>query len=610
MLSNVEEIKSKLDIVDVIQEYFPLKQAGVNFKANCPFHQEKTPSFMVSRERQMWYCFGCNIGGDMFTFLQKMENIEFPEALKIFAGKSGVELKYQDPKTTNLKTRILNINEVAAAWFNSQLFTSAAGARALKYLQETRGLDDKIIKDWQLGYALDSWDALGNHLKSRGFLKEEIIQSGLVVLKSGGYEYRDRFRDRVMFPILDYHGNAVGFTGRTMKTDEQAKYVNTPQTMLYNKSEVIFGLYYAKQLIKEKDAVVIVEGNMDVIGSFQSGVKNVVAVSGTALTREQIKILQRYTNNIIFSFDADAAGLRAAERSISLAWQAGANVKVAPIPKDLAKDPDELARKDPAAWLNLVANALPAMDYFFNLNLADYQPDNIENKKIVAKNLLNLIIQLANPIEQDFYLKKLSEKLNVMEATLRDLVKNAKNRMTAQQPGASAQSSPNTVRPTDEKSARALHLLALMLLDRDYASYISESFPSEYLPMAWQEPDRLLVIYYTKQTTGESSADPIDFLIKNNPRLTSLANSLIMKKEELRELSYAEAVGEIKQLIRKFKEIFIKNRNVLIKKEIQDLESLLPQLPRPEERAPHEEKIKELMAEFNELSAALKDTDF
>ncbi len=606
MLSNVEEIKSKLDIVDLIQEYFPLKQAGVNFKATCPFHQEKTPSFMVSRERQMWHCFGCNEGGDMFEFIKRIENIDFPEALKILATKAGVQLKYQDPKTTSLKTRILDMNEKATSWFMSQLINSAAGAHALKYLKEARELDDQTIKDWQLGYALDSWDALGEYLRSQKFTKEEIIQGGLVVTKSGGYEYYDRFRDRIMFPILDYHGNIVGFTGRTMKADEQAKYVNTPQTIAYNKSEVIFGLYRAKQYIKDADAVVIVEGNMDVIGSVKGGVKNVVAVSGTALTEEQIKILQRYTNNIIFSFDADSAGLRAAERAIELAWRAEANVKVAVIPHDLAKDPDELARKDPAAWQRLVAAAVLAMDYFFSLNLASYQPGNIESKKTAAKNLLNLILKLASPIEQDFYLKKLAEKLDINETSLRDVFYKTKNKTLSSKAPAST---PRQIQPTtviDKKSAVATRLLAFMLLDRDYAVYVSEIFSPHYLPAAWQPVYKALVVCYTRQISEANlSADPIEYLIKKDPGLTNLANSLIIKKEELRDLSYTEAVHEIKQHVSYFKKAFVQERQATIKEEIKALERITS----PGDEA-QTEKIAALLRQFNELSAELNDTDF
>lgn len=566
---------------------------------------------MVSRERQMWHCFGCNEGGDMFEFIKKIENIDFPEALKILANKAGVHLQYQDPKTTNLKTRILSMNEIATDWFSGQLLNSSAGARALKYLREARGLNDQLIKDWQLGYALDSWDALGEHLRNKQFTREEIIQSGLVVPKSGGYEYYDRFRDRIMFPILDYHGNAVGFTGRAMKAEEQAKYVNTPQTAVYNKSEVIFGLYQAKQHIKDKNFVVIVEGNMDVIGSVRGGVKNVVAVSGTAFTREQVKILQRYTNNIIFSFDADSAGIRAAERAIALAWQEETNVKVAVIPKNIAKDPDELAQKDPAAWQSLVTKAIPAMEYFLNLYLVDYHPEKIESKKLAAKNLLNIVIKLENQIEQDFYLKKISEKLNVSESSLRSAIDKAKNKVSGQKMSQPAAENNQRKINIDKKSAVTTRLLSFMLVDPDYAVYISEQLSPDYLSPDWQEVYRLLVVFLTKQLSGNApTSDPVDYVTKSNPSLTTLANSLIIKKEELRELSYAEAVHEIKQHLGYLKKNCAEDRLNTIKKEMRELENSLSESLTLVDREKVNSQIKELLSQFNVLSAELKDTDF
>ncbi|PIR80867.1 DNA primase, partial [Candidatus Kuenenbacteria bacterium CG10_big_fil_rev_8_21_14_0_10_39_14] len=396
------------------------------FKARCPFHEEKTPSFMVNRERQFFHCFGCQESGDVFSFLQKMENIEFPEALKILANKAGVKLPEYNPQMANLKTRVLEMQAVAMAWFHNQLLNSAAGQKALSYLKDKRKLSAATIEEWQLGYALDSWDALSQYLKGKNFTHQEILQSGLVVPKERSQDYYDRFRDRVMFPIEDYHGNIVGFTGRTLKEDEGAKYINTPQTAVYNKSEVIFGLYKAKAAIKDEDQVVIVEGNMDVIASSGAKIKNVVAVSGTALTVEQIRILKRLTNDFIFAFDADQAGIRAAERSIGLAWSEEAKVKVIAINQSLGKDPDEIIRRDVALWKKLIAAALPAMDYFFEMKFRGYQPEEIESKKQVARDLLNLIIQLASPLEYDYYLKKLAEKLEVREEALREAVKKAR----------------------------------------------------------------------------------------------------------------------------------------------------------------------------------------
>jgi len=607
MLSSTEEIKAKLDIVDVIQEYFPLKQAGVNFKARCPFHEEKTPSFMVNRERQFFHCFGCQESGDVFSFLQKMENIEFPEALKILANKAGVKLPEYNPQMANLKTRVLEMQAVAMAWFHNQLLNSAAGQKALSYLKDKRKLSAATIEEWQLGYALDSWDALSQYLKGKNFTHQEILQSGLVVPKERSQDYYDRFRDRVMFPIEDYHGNIVGFTGRTLKEDEGAKYINTPQTAVYNKSEVIFGLYKAKAAIKDEDQVVIVEGNMDVIASSGAKIKNVVAVSGTALTVEQIRILKRLTNDFIFAFDADQAGIRAAERSIGLALSQEVKVKVIAINQSLGKDPDEIIKRDVALWKKLIAEAPWAMDYFFEMKFRGYQPEEIESKKQVARDLLNLIIKLASPLEHDYYLKKLAEKLEVREEALREAVKKARQQKkpgVASQVSAQTQQTDKNVKSIDRKAAVAERLLAGMMARMDYMEYVGENLVIEYLPMACQEFYKILAVYYTKEYKQGGKVE--NYIKENQPELTNQLNCLIILKEELKQLSDHEFLAEIKRLIFELKKDFIKNKLLGVAKEISDNEDKF----KKSAAAGQEElknKIDKLMQEFSELSGQLKE---
>lgn len=600
MLSPTEEIKAKLDIVDVVSEYFPLKPSGVNHKARCPFHEEKTPSFMVNREKQFYHCFGCNAGGDVFTFIQEMEKIEFPEALKILANKAGVKLPAYNPEMSNLKTRLLAIQEEAVLWFSGQLMNSEAGKKALEYLRAKRKLSDQTIKEWQLGYALDSWEALSRHLKSKNYTDEEIIQSGLVVVKQNSKEYYDRFRDRIMFPIEDYHGNIVGFTGRAMKEEESAKYVNSPQGLVYNKSEVIFGLYRAKQAIKEADRVVVVEGNTDVIASHSMGVKNVVAVSGTALTEDQIRILERYTNNIIFAFDADEAGMRAAERSIELSWQRELAVKVIAIDKDLGKDPDEVIQKDPGKWRELIEGAVPAMEYFFKIHLAGYKPEDVESKKRVAGKLLSLIIKLGSSIEEDFYIKKLAERLDVGERPLREAVDKARGRVkkdvreqVVEEKGSRRVGGEENIRAMGER------LLAYMLLDRDYVTYISENLELAHLPAGLVELYKSLVVYYTKK---DQEQDVIVFMQDSYPDLVSPVQRLVMLKEsELRGLKYSEAIGEIKKYILFFKHSYIKSELKKLAKEIEAAERELGGPSGGEKRR----RLDELMAEHVRLSAEL-----
>lgn len=579
MFSPTEEIKSKLDIVDVISEYVPLKQAGVNFKACCPFHEEKTPSFMVNREKQFFHCFGCNESGDVFTFIQKMENIEFPEALKILANKAGVELPEYNPRMSNLKTRLIDMQLAAARWFFAQLKNSEAGKTAYNYLKEKRGLTDETITEWKLGYALDSWENLSKYLLSKKFTREEIIQGGLVVQKNSSQDFYDRFRDRVMFPIADYHGNIVGFTGRTMKADEQAKYVNSPQTPIYNKSEVIFGLDKAKSEIKAQDRVVVVEGNMDVISSHQAGVTNVVAVSGTALTEEQIRILQRLTNNFVFSFDTDAAGMRAAERSIALAWQKEVSVRVAVIRDEESKDPDDLVRKDVKLWQQAIDEAPLAMDYFFEMSWRDYNPNDVESKKKAASELLGYIARLGNAIERDVYLKRLAEALEVSEESLRQAIKKYFNQADRQKvyndkrTEAAKNDSQRAVGTRDEAVAkRARRLLEAGFLGKEYMDFIQEKLDINYLPQDLGQVYKLMIVYYTKQYNKESGEmSLLDFLLASG-----LANgevrALWMAAEEKKSLGHKDIMADVRSDMVELKKTFIRSKLSEIEKRQRELE--------------------------------------
>jgi DNA primase len=607
MLSSTEEIKAKLDIIDLVQEYFPLKQAGVNFKANCPFHEEKTPSFMVNRERQFFHCFGCLKSGDVFTFIQEIENIEFPEALKILANKAGVRLPEYNPERENLKTKMLKVQEEAVYFFAGQLFNSESGKKALSYLKEKRKLSEETIKEWKLGYSLDGWDGLLTHLKKKEFSDDELLKSGLVVAKDGGRGYYDRFRDRVMFPIEDYHGNIVGFTGRAMKEDEMAKYVNTPQTQLYNKSEVIFGLYSAKEAIKKADKVVVVEGNMDVIASHAVGVKNVVAVSGTALTESQVRILKRLTDNFCFCFDADEAGVRAMMRSIELVWHMEVSVQVISIDKKVGKDPDDIIRTDVELWKKLIEEAKPAMEYFFDMNFVDFKSDDIESKKTIAKNLLNLIIKLSSPIEQDYYIKKLAEKLSTREESLREAVEKAKrvtaNKNSYREEPKVEEKKESVSHRSDNRVIRGERLIAGLLLDLEYLEYVHDNLMIEYLDSEIQELYKMVVVYYTKQYNQSTKFE--DFIAENRKDLGKQLNHILILKDELSELSQAELLSEIKLLVSELKRCYVRNKLAQVEGEIKKIEEKLRNSYSSEKEQITVEMNK-LLEEFSQLSGQLK----
>ncbi|HNU96208.1 MAG TPA: DNA primase [Candidatus Magasanikbacteria bacterium] len=425
-MNDVQSIKDKIDIKQLIEEYIPVKKAGAYWKANCPFHHEKTPSFMISPEKQIWHCFGCSKGGDIFSFLQEIEGINFPEALKLLADKAGVKLTQNFVTEVNKdkKNRLLEINSKAANFFHHFLLEMSQAKPAREYL-EKRGLSLEMIKDWQIGFVSDQWDLLTQYLLKKGFNIDDIVAAGLSLKKERGSGYFDRFRGRIMFPLFDVHGNVVGFTGRVLVETESSggKYVNTPQTEIYDKSRVLYGLNKAKQEIKNKDLAVLVEGQMDVLACHQAGMKNVIAASGTALTAEQISLIKRFTKNIAMAFDKDNAGENAAKRGIDTAIAQGMNVKVIQIPENSGKDADECLKKNPEVWFMAVDEAKLIMEWFFENVLKKYSLQDSQQKKKAAGELLEQISKIPEQIEQDYWLQKMSDKFSVQTELLRQTMR-------------------------------------------------------------------------------------------------------------------------------------------------------------------------------------------
>ncbi|MFH1433952.1 MAG: DNA primase [Candidatus Uhrbacteria bacterium] len=424
-----DEIKNRLSVEEVVGEYLPLKPAGSGaFKACCPFHQEKTPSFHVSKAKQIWHCFGCDMGGDIFSFVMEMENTDFPEALRILGKKAGVEIPRFDKTESNERQRLISINELAAKYFRKVLTDSSGAANARAYL-ENRGLGADLAEKFQIGYAPDSWDSLVSFLNKRGFSAHEIEQSGLVLRKKAGPGFIDRFRNRIMVPLMDHHSNVVGFTGRILgKMDEKSgpKYMNSPETAIYKKSELLYGLNFAKTGIKEARSVIIVEGNLDVIASHKAGVTNVVASSGTALTDQQIDLLKRFTDRLIFSFDQDAAGFEAARRGIRMAQSKDLKVEVVILPPEAGKDPDDAVQKDPKLWQNAVSNPIPIMEYYFAQAFKGKDLNNVEHKREIGKFLVPEIASLADAIVMEHWMRKLSDLIKVDVEVIRGMIQKAR----------------------------------------------------------------------------------------------------------------------------------------------------------------------------------------
>lgn len=418
MLSSpVEEIKNRLDIVEVIGSYIKLQKAGQNYRALCPFHSEKRPSFFVSPTRQIWHCFGgCGIGGDVFKFVMQIEGVEFGDALRILAQKAGVELKRQDPKIKSERKKLYEICELATKFFEKQLAESKTGHTVKEYLLGRKITEDSLRK-WRVGYAPDVWQGLSDFLDGRGYKKEEIEKAGLALTSDKGSFY-DRFRGRIIFPIFDLNSQVIGFGGRVFgeqrEAKEIAKYVNTPQTILYDKSSVLYGLNNSKLGIRQKDACLLVEGYVDVIMAFQAGFENVVATSGTALTSFQLKILKRYSDNLLTAFDMDVAGDMATKRGIDLAQNQGFNVKVVTLPAGL--DPADLVAKDPQDLEKRVKEAKSILDFYFDTTFSQFDKETPEGKESISKILLPVIKRIPNKIIQSHWTGELANKLGAKES--------------------------------------------------------------------------------------------------------------------------------------------------------------------------------------------------
>ncbi len=505
-----EEVKARLDIVDFIGEYLPLKAAGSNHKGLCPFHTEKSPSFMVSRDRGSWHCFGCNEGGDIFSFVMKMEGLDFPEALRLLATKAGVQLPRYNPEAASQRSRLLDVVSAAAELWRGLLQRDprADGVRA--YLK-TRQVSDETAEEFGLGYAPDSWEETGAHLRKRGFTDADVFAAGFTIRRERGVGFYDRFRHRLMFPIHDAHGEIVGFGGRVLEGGVNvgaavegggAKYINTPQTPVYNKGSLVYNLHRAKPAIKTAGVAILVEGYMDAIASWQAGVRHVVATSGTALTPDQLKLLRRYTTTLLLAFDADPAGQTAATRGIDLALSADFNLRVIRVPQ--GKDPDECIRANPADWSAAVERAQPIMEYYLGQVSAQHDLTSAVGKKAAARTLLPVIAKIADGVERAHWLRQLADLLQVPEAVLREALPRAPA-SSAVRPASPAPSSPPQAGVDSRRVMLEDTILALALKYPQHLPTLVERLDPSYLVApARQALYRALIVWYTQQRSGST----------------------------------------------------------------------------------------------------------
>lgn len=551
-MDDVEAIKQKINIVDLISEYLPLKKAGVNFKTLCPFHNEKTASFVVSPERQIWHCFSCQKGGDMFTFLIEKEGMEFKEALEMLAKKAGVTLQKRSDDKKDFRDRLFEINLKAQEFFHYILTKHDLGKKALEYLKG-RGINQETIEQFGVGYAPNSWESLTKFLLKRGFTHQEIIDSGLgVASKSGSY---DRFRGRITFPLIDGKGKLRGFSGRVLLPAEP-KYINTPQTAIFDKSNFLFGLNLAKTEIRNKKEAILVEGEMDVILPFQAGFKNIVASKGTALTEGQIDLIQKYTQNLSLGFDMDLAGDSACRRGIEIADKAGLDIKV--IQLEGGKDAAELVKADPAFFQKSIDSAMPIYDYYLLSTAKRYNTKNPSDLKKVGEELIPVWAKITDDLVRERYIQRLSAYLKTDEKIIREAVEKERSFKPNNYPSVFQKPSvkDNVVPSKSRRELLEEYLIALLLHPPKDDNFVP-SFPETlFLAEKWRQIYVLLFLYLDS-ISFKSKAFDINEFVSDLPReltvevdrlyLTELDSRLSSNKLWKKELD--GVVSELKKAL-------------------------------------------------------------
>ena len=583
MTSPVQEIKERLDIVDFIRSYIPLTPAGKNLKALCPFHREKTPSFMVSPERQMWHCFGsCGEGGDIFKFLMKYENLEFYEALKILAEKAGVELKKISPAEHKQFGILYDISQSAKDFFKKQLEQST---ETLNYLKE-RGLKKETIEEFELGLAPNKFDDLSRYLTNSGYDIKDVERAGLIFKTERG-SYVDRFRERIMFPLYNHFGKVVGFSGRVLprlesEKPELGKYINTPETLIFNKSRILYGFHKTKKHILEQKSAVLVEGQMDFLMAYQDGVKNVIATSGTALTFDHLKTIRRLAEQLILCFDNDEAGFNAVERAIDLANANDFNVKILTL-QDF-KDPAEAAQKSPGALAGLIKETKPAMEFYFERYLKEKVKLELPEFKKKIRIVLAKIKNLASAVERAQWLKELSQRTKIEEKTLAEEMEQLKTLNYAEKNAELRRNSPRQSASSLRESAcsrRELicqRLISLAILDKDFQERINEHL--DY----FLEDYSLILKCLREEAKLEDE------------RLNNLLNLISLRS------SFESSILDPEKIEKEFQELLHQLRIEYLKEKRQRLTGLVKEA----EGTGDETKVASVLKEFNEVSKSIQ----
>lgn len=476
--ATLEQVRAASDIVDIIGGYIPLKRAGANFVALCPFHKEKSPSFNVNPQKQIFHCFGCHKGGDVFTFVKEYESIDFPDAVRRLAERAHIPLEMDSvggrPETRHQKDQLLQIHEQITQRWQTALASDPAGQIARDYLAK-RGVGQEAIELFRLGYAPEAWDDTVNWSKSKGFEPAMMQQAGLIVRKEGGDHYYDRFRGRLIFPICDEQGRVIGFSGRVLSGDEKTgKYVNSPESPIFTKGKVMFGLDKSKRALLDKRCAIVCEGQLDLIACYMAGVTNIVAPQGTALTADHARILKRYVEEVVLCFDSDNAGQNAAVRSLDSLLASGLAVRVATVPAP--HDPDSFIKENGGpAFGQLIENAQGFFDYYLNRLCEVHEVSEDRGRQVIVRSMAEAVHKTGNNVLLDTYAQKTALRLGVAP----DAVRNEFKKSSA--PAIREESGETPAAPVERPSQPESWLLRFLLESDEYVSWIAAHLEFDWL---------------------------------------------------------------------------------------------------------------------------------
>lgn len=520
---DAERVKEQTDIVQLVGESISLKRAGQNFKGLCPFHQEKTPSFIVSPSRQSFHCFGCGKGGDCFTWMMEREGMTFPEALRVLASRAGIQLKFERHERSEERDRLRAALDMAADFYHAVLIKTPNGRNARNYLRE-RGITEESVMKWRIGFVPSASTPISRRAAERGISEQDLIRAGILGTgRRGAYE---RFYGRILFPLTDTHGSVVGFAGRVFEDTENkeiAKYVNSPETALYRKSSVLYGLAFARDAIRKEDNVVVVEGYTDVICSHQAGIAHVVATSGTALTEQHVGILKRYTNRITFAFDADAAGSMATRRAIDIAFAAGMDVSVITLPE--GSDPADIAVRDPEEWKSCTRKYQDMFSFLLDRAVSRWDPSSVSGKKEIVQDLLPLVSRVPDGVVRGTFIQLLAGRIHVESRYLyEDLERLSQVEQDVVQDGSRRDSTGIEQDPLLSKEER---LVSLLLTMPHLVPIVGNSISPEHVQ---GEQNRQLYRLLLEWYTG-SHAESGDFCASLPTDLRKRADELMLARE-------------------------------------------------------------------------------